>query len=76
MLPAFDSQIGMVDRLGMVLFKQYALPFELASILFTGRHGGFCDAGQARNGRAKLLDSLPYKSEKRPLINQWPLFAF
>jgi NADH-quinone oxidoreductase subunit J len=29
----FDSQIGMVSQLGMVLFKDYALPFELASIL-------------------------------------------
>ena len=30
----FDSQIGMVDRLGMVLYTDYLLPFELASVLF------------------------------------------
>src|SRR6478735_4045966 len=30
----FNSQIGMVQNLGMVLFKQYLLPFELASVLF------------------------------------------
>jgi NADH-quinone oxidoreductase subunit J len=30
----FDSQIGMVDRLGLVLYKDYILPFELASVLF------------------------------------------
>ncbi|UYZ61631.1 NADH-quinone oxidoreductase subunit J family protein [Hymenobacter weizhouensis] len=30
----FDSQIGMVDRLGMVLYTEYLLPFELASVLF------------------------------------------
>ncbi|WP_375417905.1 NADH-quinone oxidoreductase subunit J [uncultured Hymenobacter sp.] len=29
-----DSQIGMVDRLGLVLYKSYLLPFELASVLF------------------------------------------
>ncbi|WP_400194142.1 NADH-quinone oxidoreductase subunit J [Hymenobacter sp. B81] len=30
----FDSQIGMVNRLGLVLYQQYLLPFELASVLF------------------------------------------
>ena len=30
----FDSQIGMVDRLGLILYKNYLLPFELASVLF------------------------------------------
>jgi NADH-quinone oxidoreductase subunit J len=29
----YDSQIGMVQNLGKVLFTQYLLPFELASIL-------------------------------------------
>jgi len=31
---AFDTQIGMVDRLGLVLYQEYLLPFELASVLF------------------------------------------
>ena len=30
----YDSQIGMVENLGKVLFRDYLLPFELASILF------------------------------------------
>ncbi|MFT2010235.1 NADH-quinone oxidoreductase subunit J [Pontibacter sp. 13R65] len=30
----FDSQIGMVENLGKVLFGDYLLPFELASVLF------------------------------------------
>ena len=33
-LNSFDSQIGMVNRLGLVLYQQYLLPFELASVLF------------------------------------------
>ncbi|MEY3412139.1 MAG: hypothetical protein RIQ70_827 [Bacteroidota bacterium] len=31
---AVDTQIGLIKNLGMVLFKDYALPFELASVLF------------------------------------------
>jgi NADH-quinone oxidoreductase subunit J len=31
---SFDSQVGMVERLGEVLYSDYILPFELASILF------------------------------------------
>ncbi|TDB66014.1 NADH-quinone oxidoreductase subunit J family protein [Arundinibacter roseus] len=30
----FKSQTGMVESLGMVLFRDYLLPFELASVLF------------------------------------------
>jgi NADH-quinone oxidoreductase subunit J len=30
----YDSQVGMVESLGMVLFREYLLPFELASVLF------------------------------------------
>ena len=29
-----DSQIGMVKNLGLVLFSEYVVPFELSSILF------------------------------------------
>lgn len=29
----FDSQIGMIENLGKMLFRDYLLPFELASIL-------------------------------------------
>ena len=31
---AIDSQMGMVKNLGMVLYQDYLLPFELLSILF------------------------------------------
>ncbi len=30
----FDSQVGMTETLGQVLYHDYLLPFELASILF------------------------------------------
>ncbi len=30
----FNSQAGMVESLGQVLFRDYLLPFELASVLF------------------------------------------
>ena len=30
----FNSQVGMVESLGEVLYKDYLLPFELASVLF------------------------------------------
>ncbi len=31
---SFDSQIGLVENLGRVLFTDFLLPFELASVLF------------------------------------------
>ena len=31
---SFDSQIGMVESLGEILYSDYLLPFELVSILF------------------------------------------
>lgn len=30
----FNSQIGLVENLGLLLFTKYLLPFELASVLF------------------------------------------
>ncbi|CCG98775.1 NADH-ubiquinone/plastoquinone oxidoreductase chain 6 [Fibrella aestuarina BUZ 2] len=30
----FDTQTGLVERLGIVLYSDYILPFELASVLF------------------------------------------
>lgn len=30
----FNSQVGMVKNLGLVLFQDYLIPFELASVLF------------------------------------------
>jgi len=30
----YDGQAGLVESLGMVLYKDYILPFELASVLF------------------------------------------
>lgn len=46
----FDSQIGMVNRLGMVLFKQYSLPFELASILLLAAMVGSVMLGKRETG--------------------------
>lgn len=31
---AFDSQVGMVENLGKVLFTKYMLPFQLVAVLF------------------------------------------
>jgi len=46
----FDSQIGMVDRLGLVLFKDFALPFELASILLLAAMVGSVMLGKRETG--------------------------
>jgi NADH-quinone oxidoreductase subunit J len=46
----FNSQVGMVDRLGMVLFKQYSLPFELASILLLAAMVGSVMLGKRETG--------------------------
>ena len=46
----FNSQIGMVDKLGMVLFKEYALPFELASILLLAAMVGSVMLGKRETG--------------------------
>ncbi|MBC6606847.1 NADH-quinone oxidoreductase subunit J [Hymenobacter sp. BT188] len=46
----FDSQIGMVDRLGMVLYKQYMLPFELVSVLFIVAMVGAMMLGKRETG--------------------------
>jgi NADH-quinone oxidoreductase subunit J len=47
---SFDSQIGMVDRLGMVLFNDYALPFELASVLLLAAMVGSVMLGKRETG--------------------------
>jgi NADH-quinone oxidoreductase subunit J len=46
----FDSQIGMVDRLGLVLFREYALPFELASVLLLAAMVGAVMLGKRETG--------------------------
>ncbi len=46
----FDNQIGMVQNLGMVLFKQYLLPFELASVLFLVAMAGAVMLGKRETG--------------------------
>ena len=46
----FDSQIGMVDRLGLVLYKEYMLPFELASVLLLAAMVGSVMLGNRETG--------------------------
>ncbi|AWM34653.1 NADH-quinone oxidoreductase subunit J family protein [Hymenobacter nivis] len=46
----FNSQIGMVDKLGIVLFQQYQLPFELASILLLAAMVGSVMLGKRETG--------------------------
>lgn len=46
----FNSQIGMVNNLGLVLFKNYLLPFELASVLFLVAMAGAVMLGKKETG--------------------------
>lgn len=46
----FDSQVGMVENLGAVLFSQYLLPFELASVLFLVAMVGAVMLGKKETG--------------------------
>ncbi|SNC68499.1 NADH dehydrogenase subunit J [Hymenobacter gelipurpurascens] len=46
----FNSQIGMVDQLGLVLYRQYLLPFELASVLFLVAMVGAVMLGKRETG--------------------------
>ncbi|MDQ3292442.1 MAG: NADH-quinone oxidoreductase subunit J [Bacteroidota bacterium] len=46
----FNSQIGMVENLGKVLFKNYLLPFELASVLFLVAMVGAVMLGKKETG--------------------------
>ncbi len=47
---SFNSQIGLVTTLGKVLFKQYLLPFELASVLFLSAMVGAVMLGKKEEG--------------------------
>ncbi len=46
----FNSQVGMVENLGAVLFTQYLLPFELASVLFLVAMVGAVMLGKKETG--------------------------
>ncbi|MBC5775598.1 NADH-quinone oxidoreductase subunit J [Pontibacter sp. KCTC 32443] len=46
----YNSQIGMVENLGKVLFTQYLLPFELASVLFLVAMVGAVMLGKKETG--------------------------
>jgi len=47
---SFDSQIGLVKNLGKVLFRDYLLPFELASVLFLSAMVGAVLLGKKEEG--------------------------
>ena len=47
---AFDAQTGLVERLGIVLYSDYILPFELASILFLIAMVGAVMLGKRESG--------------------------
>lgn len=51
----FDSQIGMVERLGKVLFEKFLLPFELASVLFLSAMVGAVMLGRKEPGEANTF---------------------
>lgn len=46
----YDSQVGMVENLGFVLYTQYLLPFELASVLFLVAMVGAVMLGKKEKG--------------------------
>ena len=46
----FDSQIGMVESLGMVLFNKFLVPFELVSVLFLSAMVGAVMLGRREKG--------------------------
>jgi NADH-quinone oxidoreductase subunit J len=46
----FDSQIGMVENLGQVLFKRFLVPFELVSVLFLSAMVGAVMLGRREKG--------------------------
>lgn len=46
----YNSQIGMVESLGKVLFSEYLLPFELASVLFLVAMVGAVMLGKKETG--------------------------
>ncbi|MFD3003248.1 NADH-quinone oxidoreductase subunit J [Pontibacter toksunensis] len=46
----YNSQIGMVESLGVVLFTEYLLPFELASVLFLVAMVGAVMLGKKETG--------------------------
>jgi len=48
----FNGQIGMVENLGAVLFKDYLLPFELASVLFLTAMAGAVMLGKREEGES------------------------
>jgi NADH-quinone oxidoreductase subunit J len=48
--PDFDSQVGMVEQLGKVLFSKFLLPFELASVLFLAAMVGAVMLGRREPG--------------------------
>lgn len=51
----FDSQTGMVQNLGMVLYTKYLLPFELASILFLSAMVGAVMLGKREEGESNTF---------------------
>ncbi|WP_242927934.1 NADH-quinone oxidoreductase subunit J family protein [Pontibacter vulgaris] len=47
---SYNSQIGMVENLGLILFRDYLLPFELASVLFLVAMVGAVMLGKKETG--------------------------
>jgi NADH-quinone oxidoreductase subunit J len=49
-LSNFDSKVGLIENLGMVLYKDYMLPFELISVLFLIALAGAVLLGKREKG--------------------------
>ncbi|MFN3590408.1 MAG: NADH-quinone oxidoreductase subunit J, partial [Spirosomataceae bacterium] len=46
----FNSQVGMIENLGQLLYRDYLLPFELVSILFLAAMVGAVMLGKREAG--------------------------
>jgi NADH-quinone oxidoreductase subunit J len=46
----FDPKTGLIETLGMVLYKNYLLPFELVSVLFLVAMAGAVLLGKREKG--------------------------
>lgn len=70
----FDSQIGLVQNLGQVLFRDYLLPFELASVLFLAAMVGAVMLGKKETVRTAFLTKCNLLQEKKSSFDSCSFF--
>ena len=81
-----SSDIGLIDRLGMVLFTEYVLPFEISSVLFLSAMIGAIVIGRKdediavpgqtpdlKDGMAQHLPELPESGKNGKALSEFTL---